>query len=115
MSVKTLMLALRVPTEQVTVDGVGTVTIRGLTAAGRDEWEQRIVASKGKPVRNIRASLVSLCMFDSDTRVFESSEIEALGELPAQVVDRLYDIASKLSGMGQQDKDANEGNSQSAP
>jgi len=112
---KILGLKLTVPQEKVNVPGVGDVTVRGLTAAGRDSWEQRIFNSKGKTVRNIRASLVCLCLYENDSAIFTESDIEQLGELPAQVVDRLYDIASKLSGMTKDDKVVMEKNSESGP
>lgn len=113
---KTSLLGLRatVPSEMVTVPGVGEVEIRGLTAAGRDEWEQRIVSARGKTVRNIRASLVALCVYADGKPVFTSGDIEAIGELPAQIVDRLYDVASRLSGLGAKDQEELEGNSESA-
>jgi len=113
---KARLLGLRatVPSETVSVPGVGEVEVRGLTAAGRDEWEQRIVSAKGKTVRNIRASLVALCVYEADRLVFSPGDIDALGELPAQVVDRLYEVASRLSGLGAKDQETLEGNFESA-
>jgi hypothetical protein len=71
---KERLLALKgtVPSEVVTIPGVGEVEMRGLTAAGRDEWEQRICNTKGKTVRNIRASLVSLCLYSDGKMLSES-------------------------------------------
>lgn len=111
---KLLGLKSKVPSETVSIPGVGEVEVRGLTAAGRDEWEQRIYQSKGKTVRNVRASLVALCLFDDGKPLFGSGDIELLGELPAQVIDGLYDVAARLSGLGSQDKDTIEKNSESA-
>lgn len=56
-------------------------------------------------MRNVRASLVALCLFDDGKPLFGSGDIELLGELPAQVIDGLYDVAARLSGLGSQDKD----------
>jgi hypothetical protein len=44
---KERLLALKgtVPSEVVSIPGVGEVEVRGLTAAGRDEWEQTHVAT----------------------------------------------------------------------
>jgi hypothetical protein len=116
MSVKDQLLALRatIPSEMVNVPGVGEVEIRGLTAAGRDEWEQRIVSAKSRTVRNIRASLVALCVYANGKPVFGSADIDSIGEMPAQVVDRLYGVATRLSGLGVKDQEELEGNSESA-
>lgn len=110
------LFALRdsIPSEVVDVDGIGPVTVRGLTAGARDEWEQRIYAAKGKPLRNVRAGLVALCVYDGGKPVFGSADVDAVGELPAAVVDRLYDVAARLSGMGPKDRETAEGNSEAA-
>jgi len=112
MSLKDRLLSLRasVPSEIVEVPGVGQVEVRGLTAAGRDEWESRLFNGRGRNLRNVRASLVALCVFDNGARVFESADIEAMGEMPASVIDRLYDIAMRLSGIGATEQEKLEGN-----
>ena len=109
---KAKFLALRatIPSEEVTVPGVGVVMMRGLTAAKRDEWEQRIYSAKGKTLSNIRASLVAMCAYDGEDPMFAATDIEAIGEMPASVIDELYDIATRLSGMGAKDKEAIEKN-----
>lgn len=115
-TLKERILSLRssVPTEMVDVPGVGMVEVRGLTAAGRDEWEQRIYNAKGKTLSNMRASLVALCLFEDGKRIFEANDVSALGELPASVVDHLWEVSAKLSGLGANDKDELEKNSESA-
>lgn len=115
-SLKERLLSLRasVPSETVEVPGVGSVEVRGLTAAGRDEWEQRVYNAKGKTLRNMRASLVSLCLYEDGKQLFDSNDIESIGQLPATVVDNLWDVATRLSGFGKTDKDELEKNSDSA-
>lgn len=115
-STKEKLLALRasVPSEVIEVPSVGQVEVRGLTAAGRDEWEQRIYAAKGKTIKNMRASLVCMCLYEDGKPMFDPSEIDAVGSLPAQIVDRLWDISTRLSGMGSGDKDELEKNCDSA-
>ena len=39
-----------------------------------------------------------------------AADIEAIGDMPASVIDELYDIATRLSGMGAKDKEAIEKN-----
>jgi len=108
-----LALKASVPFEVVDVPGVGPITIRGMTAAGRDEWEQRIFHAQGKTLRNIRATMITLCAYDGDSPLFTAKDLDAIGELPASVVDSLYDVAARLSGMGQSAKEQAEGNSDS--
>lgn len=112
--IRSKFLALRatVPSEEVTVPGVGVVTVRGLTAAKRDEWEQRIYNAKGKTLTNIRASLVAVCVYHDGSPLFGVADIDAIGEMPATVIDSLYDVATRLSGMGAKDRETIEGNSE---
>jgi len=111
-SIKEKLLALRatVPSETVDVPGVGQVEVRGLTAAGRDEWESRLFNGRAKNLRNVRASMVALCVYDAGARVFDPTDVEAMGEMPAAVIDRLYDVAMRLSGIGVSDQEKLEGN-----
>jgi len=107
---KFFALRATVPSETVEITGVGQVEVRGLTAAGRDEWETRLFNGRAKNLRNVRSSLVSLCVYENGERVFNPNDIEAMGELPAAVIDRLYDIATRLSGIGVSDQERAEGN-----
>ena len=111
---KLLGLKSKVPSETVSIPGVGEVEVRGLTAAKRDKWEMETFSNKGNTVRNIRASLVSLCLYHDGAPLLGPADVDALGELPAGLVDHLYDIASRVSGLGVKDREVLEGNSESA-
>jgi len=115
-SLKEKLLALRasVPSETVDVPGVGQVEIRGLTAGQRDEWEQRIYSAKGRTIRNLRASLVTMCCYSEGQRIFDPLDLDAVGELPARVVDPIYEVASRLSGLGAKDQEDLEKNCEGA-
>ena len=101
------ILALVPPTEVVEVPGHGTVRIRGLTAAERDAYEQTLVevgpdgrATVKAAQRNVRASLVVRCLVDdAGERMFADEDTEALGEIDGSVIDKLWDVARRLSGM----------------
>ena len=98
------------PSSQVTIDKIGTVTVRGLTAGERDLWEQYIYLNKNdkQMVKNVRANLVCRCLIDpSDGSLVYSdspADLEEISALPAGVVDKLYGIAQKLSGIGAEEK-----------
>ena len=100
------ILALRPPTEAVDLDS-GKAFIKGLTAAERDDYEQTLVETTPdgrtrvkRKQRNMRASLVVRCLVDeSGERLFTDKDTEALGNVDGAVIDKLWDVARKLSGM----------------
>ena len=101
------ILGLRPRMEQVEIEDVGKFTIRGLTAAERDDYEQGLLevgpdgqARLKKLRRNVRASLVVRCIVDdAGERMFTDKDTEALGKVDGAVIDRLWDVARRLSGM----------------
>lgn len=81
------------------------VFARGLRATERDAWEVALFVGDGDERRvdkdNLRARLCVLCMVDeSGERIFEDGDAEALGKKSAAVLDRIFDVAQRLSGMG---------------
>ena len=100
-------LAIKPPVEAVEIEGHGKVWIRGLQADERDAYEQSLIEtgpdgrSRVKRVqRNVRASLVVRCLVDeAGERLFKDNEVEAVGHVDASVIDKLWDVARKLSGM----------------
>lgn len=94
------------PTRNVEVpEWGGTVIVRGLTGAERDAYEAGMVqASPGGKVRtnmrNIRARLVAMACVDAEgARLFTDSDVEALGGKSAAAMERVFDVARKLSGL----------------
>jgi hypothetical protein len=78
------------------------VRIMEMTAADRDDWETRILAARqaGQSRRHVRAELVAMCLVDEvGARVFADDDIPALSQKSAAVLDRLWDVASRLSGL----------------
>jgi len=107
---KLAALKANIPTAEVVVKGVGTVKLIGLTAGARDQWEQFIYNSRGtgQSVKNVRASLVCRCIAGEDGgRAYTDSvaDMDEVSALPAKVVDQLYKVAQKLSGLGADDID----------
>ena len=90
----------------------GTVRVRGLTGAQRDQFESSIVSlkmgSKGTHqdvnMQNVRAKLVALSVVDADgKRLFSDSDIKALGMKSAVALQRVFDVAQRLSGITETD------------
>lgn len=114
MSIREQLLALKIPTATVKVAGIdGLVSLRGLTASERDQWEQYVYSERDikKGVKNIRASLVVRCITDeTGSRLFTDSEIAEVGAMPASVIDKLYEHCQRLSGLGAKDAEELEKN-----
>lgn len=105
------------PSEDVTVPEWGgmTVHVRGLTAAERDAFEADSITGRGRNrdvnLRNIRARLVVRCLVDDDgARVFGDDDVDALGGKSAAALNRLFDVASRLSGLSDADVEELAGN-----
>jgi hypothetical protein len=103
------LAAVALPTETVPVPELGgVVTVRGLSAADRDAFEKSMWVKKGKTrdlnMANIRARLVALCVVDEQgERMFQDADVDALGQVRADVIDRLFGVSQRLSGLGDTD------------
>jgi len=104
------------PTERVFVpEWQGEVIVRALTGAERDAFEQSIVEQRGKSTRmnlkNIRAKLVALTVVDEDgKRVFSDEDAELLGRKSAAALNRVFEVAQRLSGLRPEDVEELAGN-----
>ena len=113
-----ILQAEDLPTEDVEVEEWGgAVRVRALTGAERDAFEQSIVEQRGKStrvnMRNIRAKLVALTVVDGDgKRLFSDKDAELLGKKSAVALNRVFEIAQKLSGLSPEDMEELSGNSE---
>lgn len=86
----------------------GTVRIRTLTGTDRDEFEFSLRESRKSGntmnVKNIRARLVARSVVDDQGhRVFSDADASKLGLKSAAALDRCFDVAARLSGLGEKD------------
>jgi hypothetical protein len=96
--------------------------VRGLTGEERDAYEasRRQIRNAGTPQQevvfvsdNARASLLVKCLVDENRdRIFTDQQAPALGQKNGKVLDRLYDVAARLSGMSDEAAKEIEGNSE---
>jgi len=120
-----ILQAQDLPIEEVEVpEWGGSVLVRGLTGAERDAFEQSIMPpdqmngkKKGKRVkpdlRNFRAKLVSLCVVDEQgNRLFKSEDVEVLGKKLGVALQRVFEVAQRLSGLDEETEEEFEGNSE---
>lgn len=86
----------------------GTVRLASISGAQRDSYEQGLIEQRGSDrkmnLRNARAKLIVLCAIDEDGRkLFTPEDLTALGRKNAAPLDRLFDAAKVLIGMGEKD------------
>ncbi|EFC78984.1 hypothetical protein, partial [Parafrankia sp. EUN1f] len=86
----------------------GTVRLRSISGAQRDQFEQSCLVQKGKTrqvnMRNARAKLIILCAVDEDgARMFSDADLALLTKKNAKPLDRLFGEAQKLCGLSDDD------------
>ncbi len=96
----------------------GSVIVRGLTGAQRDRFEASMFGQRqGKPVfrlQNLRAQLVMLSVVDEQGKqLFDESDVMALGQKSAAALQRIWNVAQRLSGLTEADVEELTKNSES--
>ena len=91
------------------------VRVRGLTGKQRDEFEAGMLKQRGRQMvpdmANLRAKIVALCVVDADGQtVFTPADAAALGGKSAKAIDRVYEVAARLSGLKDEDVEELTGN-----
>jgi hypothetical protein len=87
--------------------GAPTVFVRGFTSKERDDWEMSLTVAgpdgsriPNPRLKNLRAGFVVRVLVDKDgNRIFEDKDVEVLSAKSASVLDRLWDVGRRLSGM----------------
>jgi hypothetical protein len=108
-----ILQAVDLKTEIVDVpEWGGSVVVTELMAHDRDAYEQSMWNDRGNGRMvsnrdNVRARLVVRSLVSPDgQRLFADEEADALGAKSAAVIDRLFDVAARLSGMDEKDVEA---------
>ena len=120
-----ILAAKDIQTETVPVPEWGDeVIIRGLTGEELDDYQasRRQFRNAGTPQQeliyvqtNARATLLAKCIVDENgERLFTDQDAGLLGMKNGKVLDRLYDVAARLSGLSNEEQEAMEGNSETA-
>ena len=98
----------------------GTVLVRGMTGKERDQFEVSLAEESagavqvqrgraggrppGRNLVNMRAKIVARCVITDDgERMFSDADVTALGEKSGAPIDRIFTVAARLSGMGEED------------
>jgi hypothetical protein len=116
-----ILKAAALKTEDVPVpEWGGSVLVRELRARERDEWEASLAVQRGRQmvpdVSNMRAKLAARIIVGADGEpLFTQQDVAALGELSAAPLDRIFEVASRLSGLNPADLEEKAKNSGTAP
>jgi len=112
-----ILAADDLPFEDLDVPEWGVkVRVRGLTGTDRDAYEAKSVALRrgGQDIElrlaNFRSRLVVKCLYDPETgeRIFGDNETAQLGAKAARVIERLFDIANRLSALVDDESDTDD-------
>jgi hypothetical protein len=98
-------------TEKVEVpEWGGTVIVSTITGEARDRMEAAIWAERRSGedevnVRNLRAKIVAACSVDEKGNLLfpNDGDVEALGRKNGKALDRVFEVARRLNGIGQED------------
>ena len=118
---KESILAHRAKLQRVpTPEWGGDTFVRVMSGAERDAFEDETYRLNGKDVsvnrKNLRARLLVRCIVDEEgARLFGDNDADTLGAQPADVLDRVYAVASKANGLSKADEEDLAKNSDSAP
>lgn len=90
----------------------GVVYVRSLNGTERDAYEAAMVrlGVDGKPkevrLQNMRARLCALSICDTEgKRLFAEADVETLGKKNAAALQRVFNVAQRLSGLTKRDVD----------
>lgn len=90
----------------VNIDGLGEVRVKPLTLSMQEQWEREILSEEGamREDISIKASLIVKTVVDEEGRlIFNSDDIQAISELPAAPMNKLFTAAQELNNVTQDD------------
>lgn len=92
------------------------VRVRALNGTDRDAFEAAMIQQKGRDLvlkaENTRARFVAMSVVDHQgNRIFSNADVLALGKKSAAALDRVYQVAQKLSRFSEEDVQELVGNS----
>lgn len=94
----------------------GEVNVQGLTLAEKDSWTESLLSDGEASVTGATALLCALCIRDENgVRLFSSDEIGLLDEKSAKALDRIFQVAQRLSGIGPEEIEETVKNSEKTP
>lgn len=102
-----LLAATTVPTEVVQIPELkGAVRVRGMNAKERTLFEKKfVVEQRGRTKRNFDAFREQLVVFCCEEPRFSEADVDQLALVRGDVIERIANVAMKLSGITEKDID----------
>jgi hypothetical protein len=108
-----ILQAEDLPSEVVEIpEWNGSVIVRGLTGSGRGKFQNSILSQNGNAnsknvmvdMKEAEMRLVAYCVVDENgKRLFTEKDIAELGKKAGSAINRISDVAMRLSGFTQED------------
>jgi hypothetical protein len=91
-------------TELVPCPEWGDVLVKALSGAERDQFEAGLTDNDGqRDLTNMRARLLVLAIVGEDGKpLLAPEDVSALGGQPAAEIDRCFQVAKRLAGIGEE-------------
>ena len=110
-----LLAATELPYESVYLPALKKhAVVVGMSGKARDSFEASLVEGKGKrrdvKTDNIRAKLAARCLYTAPPtkggqRMFTDAQADTIGDVRADILGPIFDVAQKLSGVSDEDID----------
>ena len=82
----------------------GEVMVYGLTLAEKDVWTDSIIVDGKATMEGATARLCALCIRDEKGKfIFTNKDITSLQNKSAKALDRVFQVAQRLSGIGHEE------------
>lgn len=96
---------------EIDIPDFGKIRVQELTAYERGKFESRFTAKKAKSVQQVRELIAIESVVDANgSRMFTDSDIEALGSVPAHVMEAITKAYHELNSSDDADIEALVGN-----
>ena len=97
----------------------GSVYVQTINGFERDAFESRCIAARKNgslDTKLLKAQLVILSLFDAEgKRIFSENDINDLNRKSSKVIDDLFTVAQRISGLSDDDVEELKGNSEAVP
>ncbi|KPK67836.1 MAG: hypothetical protein AMJ84_12280 [Acidithiobacillales bacterium SM23_46] len=85
----------------VVPDWDGSVFVQTMTGIDRDAFELSLTKDGKASIENMRAKLCARTIVDENgNRLFTEDDVEALGKKSGTALDRIFEVAQRLNGIG---------------